>query len=74
MQETPVLSLGGDDPLEKEMQPTPVLLPGKFHAQRSLAGYSPWSHKRVGQELATKQFIIGKNCYSAIHQPLFKET
>ena len=23
-------------------QPTPVFLPGKFHGQRSLAGYSPW--------------------------------
>ena len=32
-------------PLEKEMQPTPVFLPGEFHGQRSLAGYSPWGHK-----------------------------
>ena len=23
----------------------PVFLPGKFHGQRSLAGYSPWDHK-----------------------------
>ena len=26
-------------------QPIPVLLPGKSHEQRSLVGYSPWSHK-----------------------------
>ena len=26
----------------REWQQTPVLLPGKFHGQRSLAGYSPW--------------------------------
>ena len=26
-------------------QPTPVLLPGKFHWWRSLVGYSPWGHK-----------------------------
>ena len=26
-------------------QPTPVFLPGKFHGQRSLAGYSPWGCK-----------------------------
>ena len=26
-------------------QPTPVLLPGKSHGQRSLAGYSSWGHK-----------------------------
>ena len=24
------------DPLEEEMQPTPVFLPGKFHGQRGL--------------------------------------
>ena len=45
MPETRVQSLGWDDPLEKEMQPTPVFLPGKFHGQRSLVGYSPWGHK-----------------------------
>ena len=28
-------------------QPTPVFLPGKFHGQRSLAGYSPWDHKEL---------------------------
>jgi len=26
-------------------QPTPVFLPGEFHGQRSLEGYSPWGHK-----------------------------
>ena len=26
-------------------QPTPVLLPGKSHGLRSLAGYSPWGRK-----------------------------
>ena len=25
--------------------PTPVFLPGKFHGERSLAGYSPWGHE-----------------------------
>ena len=25
----------------------PVLLPGKFHGQRSLAGYSPWGCKEL---------------------------
>ena len=29
----------------RKWQPTPIYLPGKFHRQRSLAGYSPWSHK-----------------------------
>ena len=35
-------SLNWDSPLEKEWQPTPVFLPGKFHGQRGLAGYSAW--------------------------------
>jgi len=26
-------------------EPTPVFLPGEFHGQRSLAGYSPWVAK-----------------------------
>ena len=29
----------------RQWQPTPVLLPGKFHGQRSLVGYSPWCRK-----------------------------
>ena len=29
----------------RKWQPTPVLLPGKFHGRRSLVGYSPWGHK-----------------------------
>ena len=30
-------------------------LPGKFHRQSSLVGYSPWSCKTAGHNLATKQ-------------------
>ena len=40
-----VQSLGQEDPLEKEMAPTPVFLPGESHGQRSLGAYSPWGHK-----------------------------
>ena len=29
-------------PCRRKWQPTPVLLPGKYHGQRSLAGYIPW--------------------------------
>ena len=43
--ETPVQSLGQEDPWRKKWQPTAVLLPGKSHGWRSLAGYSPWGHK-----------------------------
>ena len=30
---------------EGEWLPTPVFLPGEFHGQRSLVGYSPWGYK-----------------------------
>ena len=45
MEKTRVQSLGLEDPLEKEMQPTPVLLPGKSHGWRRLVGYGPWGGK-----------------------------
>ena len=32
----------GKIPWRRKWQPTPVFLPGEFHGQRSLAGYSPW--------------------------------
>ena len=32
-------------PWRREWQPTPVLLPRKFHRWRSLVGYSPWGRK-----------------------------
>ena len=31
----------------RKQQPTPILLPEKFHGQRSLAGCSPWSCRKV---------------------------
>ena len=40
MQETHVRSLGWEDFLEKEWQPTPIVLPGQFHGERSLVVYS----------------------------------
>ena len=32
-------------PWRRKWQPTPLLLPGKSHGQRSLVGYSPWGGK-----------------------------
>ena len=32
-------------PWRREWLPTPVFLPGEFHGQRGLGGYSPWGHK-----------------------------
>ena len=38
----------GKFPYRRKWLPIPVTLPGKFHGQGSLAGYSPW----WGKELA----------------------
>ena len=45
MQEAQVRSLGQEYPLEREMATHSSILAGKFHGQRSLAGYSPWGCK-----------------------------
>ena len=34
-------------PWRRKWQPTSVFLPGKFHGQWSLEGYSPWDHKQL---------------------------
>ena len=45
IQEILVGSLGQEDALEEAWQPIPIFLPGKFHGQKNLAGYSPWGCK-----------------------------
>jgi len=35
----------GRSPWNKKQQPIPVFLPGKFHGQRSLVGFSPCGHR-----------------------------
>ena len=42
-------------PWKRKRQPTPVFLPGKFHGQRSLAGYCPWGCKglNITEQLST---------------------
>ena len=34
-------------PWRRECRPTPIFLPGEFHGQRSLVGYSPCGHKEL---------------------------
>ena len=46
----------------REWLPSPVFLPGEFHGQRSLAGYSPWGQKKL---YVTEQLTI------ALSNPLF---
>ena len=42
-----------ETPWRRKWQPTPVFLPGKFHGQRNVAGYSRWG----GKESATTEHI-----------------
>ena len=47
MRETWVQSQVSKIPWKRLWQPTPLFLPGKFHGERSLAGYSPWGRKEL---------------------------
>ena len=40
-------------PWRRKWQPTPVLLPGKSHRQRSLERYNPWGSKESGRTILT---------------------
>ena len=42
-------------PWTRKWQPTPAFLPGKFHGQRSLAGYSSWGRKELNNDWANTQ-------------------
>ena len=44
-------------PWKRKWQPTSVFLPGKFHGQRRLSGYSPWGCK----ESDTTWWLKSKN-------------
>ena len=61
IQETPVRSLGREDPLERKWRLTPVFLPGKSHGRRSLEGYSPRGHKELDttERLNTHTQLVG---------------
>ena len=47
MQGTQIRSLGGKQPLEKEMETHSSILPWEIHGQGSLAGYSPCGRKEL---------------------------
>ena len=47
----------------REWQPIPGFLPGEFHGQRSLAGYSPWGRK----ESDTTERLIHTHTHTHTH-------
>ena len=67
IQETCVLSLGQEDPLEKGMAAHSAILPWEFHGQRSLAGYSLQGHK----ESDTPEWLTHTHSwFTMLHQSL----
>ena len=52
-----LISGSGRFPWRRKWQPTQVFLPGKFHRQRSLVGYSPWGLQRIGQACTVVQWL-----------------
>ena len=62
MQEARVQSLGREDLLEEEMT-THTFLPGEFHGERSLVGYSPWGRK----ESDTTEWLTHTHTHTHAH-------
>ena len=61
MQETLVLSLGGEDPLEKGRATHSSILAWRIPWQRSLAGFSPWSYKDSNTTKQLTYFIVNSH-------------
>ena len=47
---------------KRKWQPAPVILPGKFHGQKSLVGYSSRGHKKLDmtKHIHTATHLLGK--------------
>ena len=53
----------------RKWQPTLVFLPGEFHRQRRLAGYSPWSPQQVDmtEQLTMRNYrSVFQNCHTIL--------
>ena len=68
MQQTGVQSLVGKMTWRREELPTPAFLPGEFHEQRSLVGYSPRGHRESGTTEGTEH----KHAHTENMLPVFK--
>ena len=62
-------------PRRRKWEPTPVFLPGKFHGQRSLVGYSPWVGKKsdVTEHAHTKPNGIWYTNFSKVQVQFFQK-
>ena len=57
----------GKIPWRRKWQPTPVLLPGKSHGQRSLVDYSPWGRKESDMTATSLSDEVGHNADNECH-------
>ena len=48
----------GKIPWRRKWQPTPIFLPGKYHGQRSLVGYSPGDREELDTTETTKHICL----------------
>ena len=76
MQETWLQSLDREAPLEKGMALTLVFLPGEFHGQRSLVGYSLRGHKELDmiERLTLSLFTVSSESQCLLKRQIFGET
>ena len=63
----------GKIPWRKKWQPTLVFLPGEFHGQRSLVGYSPWGCKESDTTEQTHAHEIKYSPHNPVIQLWFNQ-
>ena len=62
-------------PWGRKGQYTPIFLPGEFHGQRNLMGYSPWGCKesdtteRLDNNKGMEKLKTQRSCFSKVAQP-----
>ena len=59
----------GSIPWRRAWQSTPVFLPGKFHGQRSVVGYSLWGRKETRLSMHIFQIICAERLFIC-HEPV----
>ena len=61
-------------PWRREWLSTPVFLPGEFHGQRRLMGYSPWGHKKLDttEQLTLSLSIFRLSLNAKYHKSFFQ--
>ena len=58
----------------RSQQPTPVILPGKSHEQRSLVSYSPWGRKELDTTEHAHTLILQHQLVKPLKTCSFKKT